>query len=125
MTKKNYVCASQLSRKWNRWICDTGFTKLLKAIKESLQRYCSTAYSRSGVNQMWTLKNTIELTENLKSRGFIKIDSIETYDFATLYTTIPNNKLKSRLFQIIDIFKNKIGTRKYKSLVIGKQVHIL
>jgi hypothetical protein len=27
-------------------------TKLLTAIKESLQRYCSTAYSRSGVNQM-------------------------------------------------------------------------
>ena len=28
-------------------------TKLLTAIKESLQKYCSTAYSRSGVNQMW------------------------------------------------------------------------
>jgi hypothetical protein len=31
-------------------------TKLLTAIKESLQRYCSTTCSRSGVNQMWFLK---------------------------------------------------------------------
>jgi hypothetical protein len=36
-------------------------TKLLTAIKESLQRDCSTAYSRSGVNQMWILKNLKEL----------------------------------------------------------------
>ena len=63
-------------------------TKLLTAIKESLQRYCSTAYSRSGVNQMWILKNSKELLANLKSHDFSKIDSIKTYDFSTLYTTI-------------------------------------
>ena len=51
-----------------------------------------------------------------------KIDSIKTYDFSTLYTTIPHNKLKSRLFQIIDnCFLNKNDTRKYKFLVIWKQ----
>ena len=97
-------------------------TKLLTAIKESLHRYCSTAYSRSGVNQMWILKNSKELLENLKSHDFSKIDSIKTYDFFTLYTTIPHNKLKSRLFQIIgNCFLNKNGTWKYKFLVIGKQ----
>jgi hypothetical protein len=47
-------------------------TKLLTAIKKSLQRCCSTAYSRSGVYQMWILKNSKELLENLKSRGFSK-----------------------------------------------------
>ena len=42
--------------------------------------------------------------------------------FSTLYTTIPHDKLKSRLFQVInDCFLNKNGTRKYKFLVIGKQ----
>ena len=42
--------------------------------------------------------------------------------FSTLYTTIPHNKLKSQLLQIIDnCFLNKNGTRKYKFLVIGKQ----
>ena len=57
-------------------------TKLLTAIKEALQRYCSTTYSRSGVNQMWILKNSKELLENLKSQDFSKIDSIKTYDFS-------------------------------------------
>ena len=56
------------------------------------------------------------------TEGWTEIDSIKTYDFSTLYTTIPHNKLKSRLFQIIDnCFLNKNGTRKYKFLVIGKQ----
>jgi hypothetical protein len=53
-------------------------TKLLTAIKESLQRYCSSAYCRSGVNQMCILKNSIELLENLKSHDFSRIDSIKT-----------------------------------------------
>jgi hypothetical protein len=35
---------------------------------------------------------------------------------------LPHNKLKARLFQIIDIcFLNENGTRKYKFLVIGEQ----
>ena len=31
-------------------------TKLLKHIEQGLEKYCETAYSRSGVNQMWILK---------------------------------------------------------------------
>jgi hypothetical protein len=50
---------------------------------------------------MWILKNSKELLENLKSRDFSKIDSIKTYYLSTLYITIPHNKLKSQLFQII------------------------
>jgi hypothetical protein len=52
---------------------------------------------------------------------FLKLTASKHY-FSTLYTTIPHNKLKSRLFQIIDNYiLNKNGTRKYKFLVIGKQ----
>jgi hypothetical protein len=52
--------------------------------------------------------------------------SYETYEidywslFFSFHTTIPHNKLKFKLFQIIDNFK-KNDTRKYKFLVIGKQ----
>ena len=42
-------------------------TKLLTHIKQGLQKYCETAYSRSGVNQMWILKNSKELLDHLKS----------------------------------------------------------
>ena len=45
-------------------------TKLLTHIKQGLQKYCETAYSRSGINQMWILKNSKELLEHLKFPTF-------------------------------------------------------
>jgi hypothetical protein len=73
--------------------------------------YCATVYARSGVNQMWILKNSKELLESLKS-------PIKTYDFTTLYTTIPHDKLKPRLFGIIDsCFFIKNAKKKYSYLV--------
>ena len=70
-------------------------TKLLTHIKQGLQKYCETAYSRSGVNQMWILKNSKELLEHLKSPNFNNITSIKSFDFSTFYTTIIlHDKLK-------------------------------
>jgi hypothetical protein len=102
--------------------------KLLTAIRNSLQRYCSTTYSRSCVNQMWILKNSKELLENLKSQYLSKTESIKTYDFTILYISIHHDRLKSRVFQMIhNCFSNqkKKGIRKYKFLEIGKQDYIL
>ena len=72
-------------------------TTLLTAVKEGLQKYCDTAYSRSGLNQMWILKNSKALFENLDSRSLKTVRHIKSYDFSTLYTTIPHSKLKSQL----------------------------
>ena len=71
-------------------------TKLLTHIKQGLQKYCETAYSRSGINQMWILKNSKELLEHLKSSAFNHVTSIKSFDFSTLYTTIPHQKLKKK-----------------------------
>jgi hypothetical protein len=46
---------------------------------------------------MWILKNSKDLLDNLKSRSFSQVSSIKTFDFSTLYTTLPHNKLKTRL----------------------------
>ena len=51
-------------------------TKLLTHLKKGLQKYCETAYSRSGVNQMWILKNSKELLDHLKSPNFNLITNI-------------------------------------------------
>jgi hypothetical protein len=45
---------------------------------------------------MWILKNSKDLLDNLKSRSFSQVSSIKTFDFSTLYTTLPHNKLKTR-----------------------------
>ena len=97
-------------------------TKLLTHIKQGLQKYCETAYSRSGVNMMWILKNSKKLLEHLKSPNFNNITSIKTFDFSTLYTTIPHDKLKSRLASIIrNSFMFENGNCRYKYLVLGHE----
>ena len=97
-------------------------TKLLIHIQRALQKYCETAYSRTGINQMWILKNSKDLLEHLKSPTFSQVTSIKSFDFSTLYTTIPHQKLKDRLASIIRnafIFRN--GNRKYEYVVLGHE----
>ena len=99
-------------------------TKLLTHIKQGLQKYWETSYSRSGVNQVWILKNSKELLEHLQSPNFNHITSIKSFDFSTLYTTIPHQKLKSRLALstiIRNSFIHKNGNRRYKFLVLGRE----
>ena len=63
-------------------------TQILTAVKEGLQKYCDTAYARSGVNQMWILKNSKELLENVNAQSLRSVNSKKSFDFSTLYTTI-------------------------------------
>ena len=96
-------------------------TILLTHIKQCLQKNCGTAYSRSGVNQMGILKNSKELLDHLKSANFSLITNIKSFDFSTLYTTIPHKKHKSRLAtKIRNSFLHKNGNRRYKYLVLGR-----
>ena len=69
-------------------------TKIVSAVKEGQQKYCETVYSLSGINHMWIL-------DNLKSRSFSHVSSITTFDFSTLYTTLPHDKLKTGLIETI------------------------
>jgi hypothetical protein len=73
----------------------------LSAVKEGEQKYCETVYSRNSINHMWILKNSQDLLDNLKSRSFSHVSSINTFDFSTLYTTLPHDKLKTSLKETI------------------------
>ena len=46
-------------------------------------RYCEKVYERSGKNLFWSIKNSGEVLNKLKSRGF-RATSLSTYDFSTL-----------------------------------------
>ena len=98
-------------------------TKLFTHIKQGLQKNCETSYSRSWVNQMWILKNSKELLEHLQSPNFNQITSIlKSLDFSTFYTTIPHQKLKSRLATIIrNSFIHKNGNHRCKFLILGRE----
>jgi len=98
-------------------------TCILSAVKTGLQSYCDTSYSRSGVNQMWILKNSKDLLEYIQSRFLSSCNSIKPFDFPTLYTTIPHSKLKDKLRELVQLcFIKKNGHRRYKYLVLGRDI---
>ena len=58
-------------------------------------------YERSGKNLFWSIKNSGEILDKLKARDF-NATSLSTYDFSTLYTTLPHNLIKDKLIDLIE-----------------------
>ena len=107
-------------------------TKILTVIKTGLEKYCSIKTSHTGVNEaqnniiirckryyketvvcstmqhMWIFKISTNLLSSLGHLGVHRATSIQTFDFSTLYTSIPHDLLKSRMNNIINnAFKRK------------------
>ena len=76
-------------------------TSCLTAIKNHVIKYCTTVYERNGKNLFWSIKNSGEILNKLKSRGFLAY-GLSTYDFSTLYTTLPHNLIKGKLTELIE-----------------------
>ena len=77
-------------------------TKILTVTKTGLEKYCSVKTSHTGVNNMWILENSTNLLSSLAHFGVRKATSNQTFDFSTLYTSIPHDLLKSRMNNIIN-----------------------
>ena len=90
------------------------------AVKTGLQSYCDTSYSRGGVNQMWILKNSKNLLEYIQYRSLSSCNIIKTFDFSTLYATIPHSKLMDKWRELVQLcFIKKNDQSRYKYLVLG------
>ena len=76
-------------------------TSCLTTIKNHVIKYCEKVYERSGKNLFWSIKNSCEVLSNLKLRGF-HASGLSTYDFSTLYTTLPHNLIKDKLVDLIE-----------------------
>ena len=72
------------------------FTSCLTAIKIHIIRY-----ERSGKKMFWSIRNSTEVLDKLKTRGF-RAFSLSTYNFSTLYTTLPHNSIKKKLINLIE-----------------------
>ena len=55
----------------------------------------------------WSIKNSPEVLDKLNSRGF-RASSLSTYDFSTLYTTLPHNLIN--LINLIGTTFQREGT---------------
>ena len=85
-------------------------TSCLTAIKKNhVIKYCTTVCERNGQNLFWSIKNSGEILNKLKSRGFLA-SGLSTYDFSTLYTTLPHNLIKEKLTELIEQTFNREGS---------------
>jgi hypothetical protein len=60
-------------------------------------------FIRGGVNQMWILKKSKDLLEYIHYKFLSSCNNIKTFDFSTLYTTIPHSKLKDKLRKLVQL----------------------
>ena len=80
----------------------------------------SVTYNRTGINEMWILKNSSEFHQKMNSFYYLKTTSIQTVEFSTLYTSIRHQKLKDRIHMLVNqTFLYKNGSRRYKYLVLN------
>ena len=84
-------------------------TSCLTAIKNHVIKYCTTVCERNGKKLFWSIKNSGEILNKLKSRGFLA-SGLSTYDFSTLYTTLPHNLIKEKLTELIEQTLNREGS---------------
>ena len=89
--------------------CSKLLASCLTAVKNHVIRYCEKVYERSGKNLFWLIKNSGEVLNKLKSRGF-RATSLSTYDFSTLFTTLPHNLIKENLINLIEWIFEREGS---------------
>ena len=86
-------------------------TKVLSTIMDGLVRYCSTKTSRNGVNNTRILKNSTSLLSSFDQLDVHTATSVQTFDFSTLYTSIPHDLLKSSISNLVhNAFRKKDGS---------------
>ena len=54
-----------------------------------------------GINRFLSIKNSNDVLNKFKSKGF-KTSTLSTYDFSTLYTTLPHHLIKDKLIDLIE-----------------------
>jgi hypothetical protein len=83
-------------------------TKILFAVKEGQQKYCETVYSRSGINHMWILKNSKDLTLLRMCRLFRQCSkcSESVHSFQTMFRMFRGFRQCSECSDSVQTFQN-------------------
>ena len=79
---------------------------LPRFIKTHVIRYSEKKYERADRNLIWSVKNSDEVLNKLKSREFYS-SRLSTWSFYVLYTTVPYNLIKKKLTDLRALFKGK------------------
>ena len=68
---------------------------------------------------MWIVKNSTSMLSSLHQLDVHTPTSVQTYDFSTLYISIPHNLLKSQITALVhNSFKRRDGSNRYTHIKI-------
>ena len=59
----------------------------------------------TGVNCMWIINNSLDVIRVLKEKQ-LSLNHVSTWDFSTLYTSLPHAQLKKQLHDLLERFFN-------------------
>ena len=107
-SKQRYIAASHS--------CSTKplskmITYCLKLIQQTHTNYCNRIAKTRGFNRMWIVDNSVEVLKKISECNRKHVRNVRTYDFSTLYTSIPHKKLKERMAMVINQCFNGSGRR--------------
>ena len=72
--------------------------KVLQLVLKTLKRYCEKVKYYTGIQRYWIIESNLEVLEDIMTvNSKQNAKSIKTFDFSTLYTTIPLEDLKEKL----------------------------
>ena len=82
-------------------------TECLKLVRTHCTAYCKTIRVRTGVNCMWIINNSLDVFRVLEDKQ-LSLNHVRTWDFSTLYTSLPHAQLKKQLHDLLErVFNTK------------------
>jgi len=108
-SKQRYIAASHS--------CSTKplskmITYCLKLVQHTHTKYCNMIAKDGGFQRMWIVDNSVEVLKKISDCNKKAVRNVRTYDFSTLYTSIPHVKLKERMAMVINQCFN-VSDRRY------------
>ena len=76
-------------------------TSCLTAVRKHWIIYYDTVFEKDGINYFWSIKNSNAVLNRFKFKNF-QDSKLSTYDFSTLYTTLPHHLIKDKLIDLIN-----------------------
>ena len=93
-------------------------TECLKLVRSHCTAYCKTIRERTDVNSMWIINNSLDVIRVLEEKQ-LSLTHVSTWDFSTLYTSLPHAQLKNQLHDLLE----RVFHTKGKSFIATNSFH--
>ena len=102
---------------YNYWLSKL-ITECLKLVRTNCTAYCKTIQVRTGVNCMWIINNSLDVICVLEEKQ-LSLNHVSTWDFSTLYTSLPHAQLKKQIHDLLE----RVFNTKGKSFIATNNFH--